>query len=570
VSKYVSSLLQDWRRVMLPYTAAKLRVQRTNTLKDFVHVSGQLGVTHFAILSQTNKNVMLRLARSPHGPTLTFRVDGYTLASQVRAAQDRPAEMPLAFEASPLVVLHGFGGAVGAGAGGGGVSHGDAMRMTSTLLQNMFPQIQPATVKLSTCRRVLLAHYHKETGQVELRHYYIRNEPVGLSSMVKTLVTGGGGVSAVAGMGLGKLGDISEAVLGAGAGSAAAAAATSGSDDDGSDGSDDDDEEDGSEDDDEEEEEDDDGTAAVRASATAAAAATAAAGDDGLAVHVTLPGGGARGQKSAVKLTEIGPRLTLTLVKIEQGLCEGDVLYHAFVTKTAAEAAALKAAAAAKAALKEERRKEQEANVARKKAAKAAKKSAKEERKAARQAAAVEAAASGGGDGGAAVDDGDDEDGDDDDDDGDDDEEEEEDAPARRGRSRATEVEDDGDDGGDDDDDGDDDEDDDGDDDGEEEEEEGGEYDFGGDDDGDEAADSGDEEAPAGSARAAAAGSKRARPAAGGAGASAAVEDDGKAAAPAPKKTKGMGMHGRLLADMQAKLAEAQRAHAAGKRGGGR
>jgi ribosome biogenesis protein SSF1/2 len=32
-------------------------------------------------------------------------------------------------------------------------------------------------------------------------------------------------------------------------------------------------------------------------------------------------------RKSAVRLQEIGPRMTMRLVKVEAGLCSGDVLY---------------------------------------------------------------------------------------------------------------------------------------------------------------------------------------------------------------------------------------------------
>jgi ribosome biogenesis protein SSF1/2 len=39
-------------------------------------------------------------------------------------------------------------------------------------------------------------------------------------------------------------------------------------------------------------------------------------------------------QQRAVKLTEIGPRLRLELVKIEEGMCDGQVLYHRYVQKT--------------------------------------------------------------------------------------------------------------------------------------------------------------------------------------------------------------------------------------------
>lgn len=43
------------------------------------------------------------------------------------------------------------------------------------------------------------------------------------------------------------------------------------------------------------------------------------------------------------RLTELGPRLQLELVKIEEGICDGQVMYHAFVTKTEAELAHIKA-----------------------------------------------------------------------------------------------------------------------------------------------------------------------------------------------------------------------------------
>lgn len=34
------------------------------------------------------------------------------------------------------------------------------------------------------------------------------------------------------------------------------------------------------------------------------------------------------------RLKEIGPRMTLELVKIEEGLCEGAVIHHSFIHKT--------------------------------------------------------------------------------------------------------------------------------------------------------------------------------------------------------------------------------------------
>lgn len=47
--------------------------------------------------------------------------------------------------------------------------------------------------------------------------------------------------------------------------------------------------------------------------------------------------GNGASQQSAMKLVELGPRMGLELFKVERGMCEGDVLYHKFETKTPAE-----------------------------------------------------------------------------------------------------------------------------------------------------------------------------------------------------------------------------------------
>lgn len=53
--------------------------RKSNTLKDFLHVAGPLGVTHFLIFSATDFGSYLRVARVPHGPTLTFRISSCVL-----------------------------------------------------------------------------------------------------------------------------------------------------------------------------------------------------------------------------------------------------------------------------------------------------------------------------------------------------------------------------------------------------------------------------------------------------------------------------------------------------------
>ena len=72
-------------------------------------------------------------------------------------------------------------------------------------------------------------------------------------------------------------------------------------------------------------------------------------------------------EQRAIKLTELGPRLSMSLIKIQDGFCDGPVLYHKLVKKTKAQVKALDDRKKKEQQLKAERRKEQEANVERKK-----------------------------------------------------------------------------------------------------------------------------------------------------------------------------------------------------------
>lgn len=45
--------------------------------------------------------------------------------------------------------------------------------------------------------------------------------------------------------------------------------------------------------------------------------------------------------QSAIRLTELGPRLSLQLIKIEDGLLSGEVLFHDIIHKTEEEKAVI-------------------------------------------------------------------------------------------------------------------------------------------------------------------------------------------------------------------------------------
>lgn len=85
--------------------------------------------------------------------------------------------------------------------------------------------------------------------------------------------------------------------------------------------------------------------------------------------------------KQKVQLKEMGPRLTMQLEKIEEGIMAGEVLHHAFVKKSTKEILDLRYRHDRRKKEKQERREEQEKNVQAKKDQKTQKQQQKESKK---------------------------------------------------------------------------------------------------------------------------------------------------------------------------------------------
>jgi hypothetical protein len=77
---------------------------------------------------------------------------------------------------------------------------------------------------------------------------------------------------------------------------------------------------------------------------------------------------------------QVGPRLDLELVKVQDGLASGSVLYHRYEQRSAGDVAAQEVARADAERLRAARRQEQEANVRRKAAERARAERAKQAR----------------------------------------------------------------------------------------------------------------------------------------------------------------------------------------------
>ncbi|RDA85697.1 hypothetical protein CP532_0720 [Ophiocordyceps camponoti-leonardi (nom. inval.)] len=356
VGSSISQLTRDVRRVMEPGTASKLKERRGNRLKDYVVMCGPLGVTHLLLFSRSESgNTNLRIASTPRGPTLNFRLESYSLCSDVQRVQKHPRGGGKEFLTPPLLVMDSFS-SPDAGAKSKVPKHLESL--AATVFRSLFPPINPQATPLKTVRRVVLVS--RETSSAEdgtfilnFRHYAITTRAADVSRPLRRISAAEKFMSTKSSRhskvpNLGKLEDIADYMMAEGY----ATDATSGS------------------------EIDTDAEVEVLESApkkvlsSKKARAAAASKDDAEAEGGGDGGGDDRVERVGIKLVELGPRMRLRLTKVEEGLCGGKVMWHEYVEKSMGEVRELEKRWEKRRQEKETRRREQKANLEKKRAAK--------------------------------------------------------------------------------------------------------------------------------------------------------------------------------------------------------
>ncbi|KAF9472778.1 Brix-domain-containing protein [Pholiota conissans] len=325
VGSSLAQLVRDLRKVMEPNTASRLKERTRNKLKDFLTMGPALSVSHLLAFTLTPLAPSLRIVKLSDGPTLSFRVERYSLMKDLMSTSRRARSVGMEYLSPPLLVLASFPPP--------SPTTPPHLPLLMKSFQSLFPPLSPHTLSLSSARRVVLISYNAERGTVDFRHYIIKVKPYGVSKRVRKVLEGVGHSSTKSGfLDLGNEKDVADFLL-------------RNRGEPGPEG--------GYE--------------------SAASSAESVAGDDRDAVNLAedyVGRNNKKGQRRAVRLEEIGPRMELRLIKITEGVPgkEGAVMYHEFVKKSKKEVLAQKAEHAAKAKLKKERREEQDRNVARKKA----------------------------------------------------------------------------------------------------------------------------------------------------------------------------------------------------------
>lgn len=88
------------------------------------------------IFSRTELGMYLKIARLPRGPTLTFKIQNFSLARDVISSLKKQLVFERAFKQSPLIVLNSFSG------------EGVHMKLMASMFQNMFPTINLTNVSI--------------------------------------------------------------------------------------------------------------------------------------------------------------------------------------------------------------------------------------------------------------------------------------------------------------------------------------------------------------------------------------------------------------------------------------
>lgn len=328
----LTQLVKDFRLVMQPHTAINLRERKANKLKDFIVMTGPLGVSDLFAFKQSESsgNISLRIGKMPKGPSLQFKVNSYSLMRDVRHMLKHPKSVgkdSAAFHQPPLLVMNGFSTKMN--------EMENHEKLMITVFQNLFPPIKPHETKVSTIKRVLLLN-KTASGEIELRHYAINTKLVEESRNIKKLINSHHNMKKKLPV-MTTHKDISDLVLDP----YSVGGLTSDS------------------------EMEDDAVVEIKNEQ-----ANLVKKQEALPTSTT--------RKRAIKLSELGPRINMSLVKIEENMVgTSKTIYHAHVQKTKEEEKELEKHHEMKQQQKAARRAQQKANVE----AKNAKKKAKKERK---------------------------------------------------------------------------------------------------------------------------------------------------------------------------------------------
>jgi ribosome biogenesis protein SSF1/2 len=303
VGPYIRKMIKELRTTLYPYTAINLKESKQNSIKDYLSIVDVYGLSHMIMFTNTEKASYMRFAKMPRGPTITMKLESYTLAADVfeHLTKEHKTTKPLtkSFTHVPLVIMNGFNNQAIQ------ENHKLAIDSSAMLIQSLFPPLNLNEVQLKNCKRVVLFNLNLDNPDepiIEFRHFDIDIEKHSIKKTISNIINNRKND-------LSRFKNISDYIL--------------------------------------------QQTGYTSCSDNEEAGVVDAIEDK-------------KEQKVKTKLYEIGPRINFKVVKIEEGFLKGNVIYHSFIKKTKKEIKEVMSEIREKKKLKNQRKLEQQQNVQKK------------------------------------------------------------------------------------------------------------------------------------------------------------------------------------------------------------
>ena len=297
------------RLVMYPYTLINLKESKKNNIKDFLSLVDIYGLSHMMMFTNTEKNSYLHFAKMPKGPTVTFVIKKYSLASDIFSHVEKD-KIPLTknYGNIPLLIMCGFNNS------NIPEEYSSPLKIVSMMFQSFFPPVNLGEVEIKKFKRVVLINLklNEENGEdikpeIEFRHYDIELQKYSVKKTISNLINNLGKTKD-----LSNFNNISDYILKHSGYSSCS---------------------------DNEEE----------------------------AKCEIIDDKNNKKEKTTIKLKEIGPRMNLNIFKIQEGFFKGNVVYHSLIKKTRKEIYEIMTEKKNKEKEKKQRQKIQDENVIKKK-----------------------------------------------------------------------------------------------------------------------------------------------------------------------------------------------------------
>ena len=290
---------------MYPYTLINLKESKKNNIKDFLSLVDIYGLSHMMMFTNTEKHSYLHFAKMPKGPTVTFTINKYSLASDIFSNIEKD-KIPLVknYGNIPLLIMSGFNNSKIS------EEYSAPIKIVSMLFQSFFPPVNLGEVQIKKFKRVVLVNLkldsENEKPEIEFRHYDIELQKYSMKKTISNLINNLGKAKD-----LSNFNNISDYILKHSGYSSCS---------------------------DNEEE----------------------------AKCEIIDEKSNKNEKTTIKLKEIGPRMNLSIFKIQEGFFKGNVVYHSLIKKSRKEIYEILNSKKIKEKEKKERQKIQDENVIKK------------------------------------------------------------------------------------------------------------------------------------------------------------------------------------------------------------